>query len=165
MKERAKRSPIWKIDKKELKSIVEKSTSISEVLLHFNLANKGGNYKTLKSRLDRDKINYNHIPQGLNHNKGNRRGGVQSLKDEEVFKTESTYSRHSLKKRIIKNNFIPYKCQICNLHPLWMEKELILILDHINGIFNDNRLENLRFLCPNCNSQTSTFAGRNKTYH
>lgn len=44
-----------------------------------------------------------------------------------------------------------------------LEKELILELDHINGIRNDNRLENLRFLCPNCHSQTPTFKGRNKT--
>jgi len=36
----------------------------------------------------------------------------------------------------------------------------VLVLDHINGVNNDNRLENLRFLCPNCNSQTATFAGK-----
>lgn len=48
--------------------------------------------------------------------------------------------------------------------PEWQGKELVLVLDHINGIHSDNRLNNLRLLCPNCNSQTSTFAGRNTIY-
>jgi 5-methylcytosine-specific restriction endonuclease McrA len=50
---------------------------------------------------------------------------------------------------------------LCGQQPMWNGKQLVLILDHINGINNDNRLENLRLLCPNCNSQTPTFAGRN----
>lgn len=50
---------------------------------------------------------------------------------------------------------------MCGLGNNWNGKPLVLILDHINGIYNDNRIENLRLLCPNCNSQTDTFAGRN----
>lgn len=48
--------------------------------------------------------------------------------------------------------------------PTWNGKPLILTLDHRNGISNDHRLENLRWLCPNCNSQTETFCGRRKKY-
>lgn len=155
------KSSIWKLDKDSLARIVEESASISEILLHFNLSNKGGNYKTLKRRLDFEKIDYSHIPQGKNHNKGLRYGGVSPLKNEEVFITNSTYSRFALKKRIIKQNLISYICSECNQIPVWKDKELCLVLDHINGVSNDNRIENLRFLCPNCNSQTNTFAGRN----
>ena len=75
----------------------------------------------------------------------------------------STYSRNHLKKRLIKNGILENKCDICGLLPEWQEQKLVMVLDHINGIRNDNRKENLRLLCPNCNSQQSTFAGkRNK---
>jgi len=73
----------------------------------------------------------------------------------------STYKRSSLKHRIIRSGIIPYKCAICDQNSTWRGENLTLILDHINGVGNDHRKENLRFLCPNCNSQTPTFAGRN----
>ena len=74
----------------------------------------------------------------------------------------SNYNRGHLKERIIKDNLIKNECNICQQQPIWKDKKLVLVLDHINGIPNDNRLENLRLLCPNCNSQQNTFAGRNK---
>lgn len=55
-----------------------------------------------------------------------------------------------------------YKCEICGMDGIWNGKPLVLVLDHINGNPNDNRYENLRFVCPNCNSQLPTFTGRNK---
>jgi 5-methylcytosine-specific restriction endonuclease McrA len=79
-----------------------------------------------------------------------------------VMTTNSTYSRHSLKSRIIKNNIINYNCSICGIGPIWMGKPMTLILDHINGINNDNRIENLRFVCSNCDSQLSTYKSRNR---
>ena len=75
----------------------------------------------------------------------------------------STYTNSMrFKKRLIESQLIPYKCAICGLENQWNGKELILQLDHINGKHNDNRKENLRFLCPNCHSQTETFSGKNK---
>jgi 5-methylcytosine-specific restriction endonuclease McrA len=53
-----------------------------------------------------------------------------------------------------------YKCQCCGISE-WLDKPISLQLDHINGINNDHRIENLRFLCPNCHSQTDTYAGKN----
>lgn len=73
-----------------------------------------------------------------------------------------TKSRNSLKQQLIKHNVLPYECAICNNEGTWMNKTLSLQLDHINGINNDDRLENLRFLCPNCHAQTETFAGKSK---
>ena len=81
--------------------------------------------------------------------------------DSEVFVENSTYARHNLKKRILSNNLIEYKCQCCGIGPEWLGKPMPLILDHINGIHNDNRLENLRFVCSNCDSQLPTYKARN----
>lgn len=53
-----------------------------------------------------------------------------------------------------------YRCSICGNTGEWNSKKLVLQLDHINGIHNDNRIENLRLLCPNCHSQTDTFCGK-----
>lgn len=80
---------------------------------------------------------------------------------ENVLVENSTYARHHIKRRILENNLIEYKCQCCGLGPEWMGKPMPLILDHINGINNDNRLENLRFVCSNCDSQLDTYKSRN----
>lgn len=87
---------------------------------------------------------------------------VKSIRfdDDKVFTENSTYARHNLKKRIIQQEMIPYKCFECGNKGEWMEKPLPLILDHINGINNDNRIENLRFLCSNCDSQLPTYKNR-----
>jgi 5-methylcytosine-specific restriction endonuclease McrA len=78
-----------------------------------------------------------------------------------IHRIEEYATRASVRKRIIQENLIPYKCDECKISE-WNGQKLSLHLDHINGINGDNRIENLRFLCPNCHSLTSTYAGRNK---
>jgi hypothetical protein len=80
---------------------------------------------------------------------------------EEALVENSTYSRVLLKKRLIKEGILIEECSECGQGPEWNGKPLVLQLDHKNGINNDNRKVNLRLLCPNCHSQTETFAGRN----
>lgn len=83
---------------------------------------------------------------------------------EDIFKKNSTYKNmSSLKKRLVREGLLDYKCAICGNSGYWQDKPLSLHIDHINGINNDNRLDNLRFLCPNCHSQTVTYCGRNLT--
>ncbi len=72
----------------------------------------------------------------------------------------ASHLRNQIKKKILKEQLIPYRCQLCTLSDTWNEKPLSLQLDHINGDPLDNQIENLRFLCPNCHSQTDTFGGR-----
>ncbi len=69
-------------------------------------------------------------------------------------------SRTNLKSKLIKAGILAEECAVCGLSE-WLGKKLSLHLDHINGKSKDNRIENLRLLCPNCHSQTETYAGRN----
>ena len=86
---------------------------------------------------------------------------ARKLSNETVFVENSTYPRHRLKERIIKQSIIDYKCSCCGNVGVYNDKPLSLQLDHINGINNDNRLDNLRFLCPNCHAQSDTYAAKN----
>jgi hypothetical protein len=79
-----------------------------------------------------------------------------------VLVAGSTTARSVIKKIVFRENLIPYQCSECGLGDSWADQKLSLVLDHRNGVSNDHRLSNLRFLCPNCNSQQSTFSGRNK---
>jgi Zn finger protein HypA/HybF involved in hydrogenase expression len=81
--------------------------------------------------------------------------------DQEVFVEKSIRTREWTRTIILRDKLIEYKCKECGIDE-WRGKPLNLELDHINGINNDNRLENLRFLCLNCHSQTETYRGRNR---
>lgn len=81
------------------------------------------------------------------------------------LESKGTYNnsiRGQLKRFIIKHNIIPYVCSECGQDENWRGKKMPLILDHINGVRDNNRLENLRFLCSNCDSIQETYKGRNK---
>ena len=86
---------------------------------------------------------------------------AKKYKISEIFTINSRYPKHALKKIIMRNNLINYQCGECAIIDQYNNKSIKLQLDHINGINDDNRIENLRFLCPNCHSQTSTYAGKN----
>ena len=83
--------------------------------------------------------------------------------DAEIFKKKSLHERKDLKKRIIELNLLEYKCSQCGIVD-WLGKPLSLHIDHINGINDDNTIENLRFLCPNCHAQTETWGAKNKKF-
>ena len=87
--------------------------------------------------------------------------GLSVKSIEEYFKQNTSHCGAHTRDKIIKNNLMEYKCAICGNIGEWNGKQLVLQLDHINGDHFDNRLENLRFLCPNCHSQTETFGSKN----
>lgn len=146
------------LSKKEILSkIVLESDGFTEVLRNFNLAITGGNLSTLKKYKKLYSISITHF---------NPRGYMLKKKDfnrkwlnNEIFILNSPASTSTIKNRIIKENIFPYKCS-CGLSNEWNNKIIVLQLEHKNGNNRDHRLENLEFLCPNCHSQTLTYAGR-----
>lgn len=101
---------------------------------------------------------YKNIPQNIKDKMAwNRNKTILDLN--EVFKEKSSTTREYSRKIILKEKLLDYSCQECHIIS-WRNEKLYLELDHINGVNSDHRLENLRFLCPNCHSQTSTFRGR-----
>ena len=156
-------SPIWLVSKQELEFIVAKAESISDILVHFGLINKGHNYRTLKKRLIEDSIPFDHIKLGPHSNKGRKFETENKIPLSEILVENSSYTNRSrLKIRLFAARLLKNQCYICRQLPEWNGKPLSLQLDHINGISNDHRIENLRILCPHCHSQTDNFAGRNK---
>ena len=142
-----------KYTKEELADIVATSCSIREVISKLGYTTThGNNYKTVWERINRYDISTEHFtffnPSG-------------PKTDEEIFSEHSMVAQSTLRRRYFQGNFSEYKCSICGQEPVWNDKELVLTLDHRNGINNDNRLENLRWVCPNCDRQLPTFGARN----
>ena len=103
---------------------------------------------------------YKQLPQETK-DKMNWAKGKTLTPNEEIFTENSFYSNELVKQRIVKQDLLEYKCVKCGIDS-WQGETIVLDLDHINGNNRDNRLINLRYLCPNCHSQTDTYKGRNK---
>jgi len=90
--------------------------------------------------------------------------GKTLTNNNEIFIENSRHANEFVKKRILQDNILLYICDECGIDE-WHGKKIILDLDHKNGNNRDNRLENLRFLCPNCHSFTETYKGKNINGH
>lgn len=141
-------------DRIRLESAISISSSKKEVLLNLGLRAAGGNYKALETaaaKMGLELPKWDYSGQG---------SSASAFANETVFVENSTYNNGTnLKKRLYEMGW-KKECSECGIGAEWNDKPLTLQLEHINGVHNDNRLENLRLLCPNCHSQTTTFAGR-----
>jgi len=160
MQTRKKRSVIWSMPPKQFAALVRSATSIGKILNQFGLQNKGGNHNTVRRRIEQEGLDSSHIPRGRGSNKNRTFGPRRALKD--LLSKNSRCAKQHLKTRLIREKLLPHICAACGLLPIWNGKPLVLQLEHKNGNNCDNRLKNLCFLCPNCHTQTPTYAGKNK---
>lgn len=165
-----KRSLIWLIPREKLACLVRDSHSFSEMMRRIGFAITGTSVTAIKQRIEEEKLDHSHF-KGLAFNKG-RTWKCRTLTPlSKVLVMDSTYPRGSLKRRLLEDGLLENRCAnpecplALNWDGSWVRKPLVLVLDHINGVRDDNRLSNLRLLCPNCNSQTDTFAGRGLKQH
>lgn len=156
-----------KYTKEWLEELVVDAYSYAEVLRRAGRKQAGGNQSHLKGLLEEFEIDISHFT-GQNWNKGKTakddpriytkcKGEVDFNKH---FIENSSTDRQTIRRYIIKYGLIEYKCAVCENPGEWRGESLALDLDHINGVSNDHRLENLRYLCPNCHALTPTYRGR-----
>jgi len=144
----------------QLREAVAASMSFAETLRRIGLRPAGGNFATVKKYAVRWQIPFDHFGPG--GRAGYPRGGVTPRPLEEILVIGSTYSRSNLKARLYQAGIKQPVCELCGQDEIWQGKRMSMILDHINGDATDNRLENLRLVCPNCNATLETHCGRNK---
>lgn len=151
-----------KYNKEELEKAIKDSTNYAETLRLLSLRAAGGNFKTLKKYVSLWNINTSHFTTASERIKILHSHNFFKPKKllEEILTENSTHNRSDLKKKLYKHGIKKRECEFCGQGELWNGKHMSLILDHINGVYNDNRLENLRILCPNCNATLDTHCGR-----
>jgi len=148
----------WSIE--NLKSAVKNSTSLAQVIKKLGLIPAGGNYSQIKKYVSEYKINTSHF-KGKAWNKGLRGRYMPHQPLSEILVINSNYQSYKLKMRLFKESIKKPKCEECGWAKISKDGRLPLELDHINGNNRDNRVENLRILCPNCHSLKLTYRARN----
>lgn len=150
-----------KYDKENLIKVIKSSKTLSEVITQLGLRCAGGNFNTLKKYIKIHNIDTSHFDEHLNKIKYLKKFNFENKKPlDSLLVQNSNYNRGNLKRRLISEGYLDYVCRKCGNNGEWVGEPLILQLEHINGIHNDNRIENLELLCPNCHTQTQTYAGR-----
>lgn len=156
---------ISKYSKDQLELIINNSHGFSEVIRKLTNSEKvhGGMVDYIKKLAIGYKINFEHFKKSA-WNKGlssNKSISLEELKRNYLsLNPLKKTCNWNIKNWILKFNLIEYKCKLCGCDDIWNGKKLTLQMDHIDGNSLNNELSNLRFLCPNCHSQTTNYAGK-----
>jgi hypothetical protein len=154
-----------KYTKEIVENAVKNNKSMASTIRYLGLDVNGGNHRTLTKYISFYKIDISHFTgQGWSIGQTAENSDIianankkRELKNEDVFVENSCTSDSVIRRKVKKYNLIKYACFECGNIGVWKDKQLTLHLDHKNGNHTDNRLENLRYLCPNCHQQTETW--------
>ncbi len=150
---------LFKYTEEQLRDAVKKSTSFRQVLLCLGVAPYGGNYAVLHKAIEYFQLNTAHF-SGQAWNKGKKLASKKSLND--YLENRVAIQSYKLKNRLLKEGVFKHQCMNCH-RTKWNGQSIPLELDHIDGNNKNNRLENLRLLCPNCHALTPTYRSKNRS--
>lgn len=148
----------------QLVEAVISSSSYRQVIHKLGLIPAGGNYRQLKHYITEGDLDTSHFT-GRVWNKGLSWSRRPDIPLEQLLTKGSTVQSYKLKLRLFLADLKNERCEECGWAEQAVDGRIPLELDHINGVSNDNRLVNLRILCPNCHSLKPTHRGRNKGKH
>jgi len=147
---------IW--EKENISVLILNSMNHTEVLIKMDLIPHGSNFKTLNKYIKKYDIDVSHFDS---YYKNEKKGYVKKSELSDILVENSTFDRSNLKRRLYEDGLKQRVCEMCGQDEIWNGNHMSLIIDHINGVSNDNRIENLRIICPNCSATLPTHAGRN----
>ena len=142
---------IYYYDLNEIKKIVKTSFSYAEVHRKLKKTKSGDSYKSLKRYLDKNNIDVSHFNPYKNNGGNQYKTTIHTW-----LKNGTSIGSSKLKEKLYKEGLKNRKCEKCGQDEWWKGEKISLILDHKNGVNNDNRLENLRIVCPNCSATLPT---------
>lgn len=155
-----------RIDWKSVQAFYDAGATIRQTIAHFDMHRSTWSDAVGDGTIQLDDTPHRKLLlQQSRKIDGDRGRGVET---DDLLCVNSSSQTGVIKRRVIRDRLLPHYCSNprCPLHgvtdPMWAGIPITLHLDHINGVSNDHRLENLRWLCPNCHSQTDTYCGRNK---
>lgn len=156
---------IYELSEDEFVSLIRNSSNKAEVLFKLGYSVEGNSwgYALLTKRMNELHLDGTEF-KGRSVFKNNVNDSLKIENIDEILCKNSPHTRSTIRRFVLKNNIIPYKCSYCGNEGEWQGKPLSLQLDHINGNCTDHRKENLRWLCPNCHSQTETHGSKNESY-